>query len=206
MPKHPSTTQALCFHCGAHCDDASLQAGDHLFCCAGCKMVYEILEQQGLCDYYTYNDHPGQSQRIKVREGKFAYLDQESIVQQLIHYADAEQHRVRFFLPQIHCSSCLYLLEHFHRIRPGVISSEVNFSRKEVSIAYNPNQTSLRKVVEGLTSIGYEPYISLHDMQANKVPANKTLINQLGVAGFAFGNIMWLSFPEYLGLAHAEAG
>ena len=97
-------------------------------------------------------------------------------------------------------------MEHFHRIRPGVLSSEVNFTRKEVTIAYHPEKTSLRQVVEGLTSIGYEPYISLHDMQAQKAPRNKTLVNQLGVAGFAFGNIMLLSFPEYLGLADTEAG
>jgi Cu+-exporting ATPase len=169
-------------------------------------MVFEILNQQGLCDYYTFNDHPGQSQRETIRNGKFAYLDQEAIIKQLIHYADVKQQRVRFFLPQIHCSSCLYLLEHFHRIRPGVFSSEVNFTRKEVSIAYDPVVTTLRQVVEGLTSIGYEPYISLHDMQTETAPVNKTLVNQLGVAGFAFGNIMLLSFPEYLGLADTEAG
>lgn len=205
MPLHSSTTEALCYHCGEPCPDHPIRAHDHEFCCMGCKMVYEILEEQGLCDYYEYNKHPGQSQRQSVRAGKFAYLDQEAIVKQLIHYADEKQQRVRFFLPQIHCSSCLYLLEHFHRVRPGVLSSEVNFARKEVNIAFDPSLTTLRQVVESLTSIGYEPYISLNDLNPEAAPKNKTLIHQLGVAGFAFGNIMLLSFPEYLGLESSEA-
>ena len=48
-----------------------------------------------------------------------------------------------------------------------------------------------------LSSIGYEPYISLDDFSSGKSHINRTLIYKLGVAGFGFGNIMFLSFPEY---------
>ncbi|MDE0599873.1 MAG: heavy metal translocating P-type ATPase, partial [Dokdonia donghaensis] len=42
-----------------------------------------------------------------------------------------------------------------------------------------------------------EPYISLDDAIEKKTTVDRSLIYKLGVAGFAFGNIMFLSFPEY---------
>ena len=39
--------------------------------------------------------------------------------------------------------------------------------------------------------------ISLDDADAKKRGVDKTLIYQISIAAFAFGNIMLLSFPEY---------
>ncbi len=98
----------------------------------------------------------------------------------------------------MHCSSCIYLLEHLHKIEEGIISSIVNFQKKTVFISFNPQQISLRKIVELLSFIGYEPYISLNDTKKRKKPGyDKMRIIQIGVSGFCFSNIMMLSFPEY---------
>ena len=163
-------------------------------------MVFQILNKAELCDYYSLNQNPGVSRKLPNRPDKFAYLDEEIITLQLIRYQDNNQVHLNFYLPQIHCSSCLYLLENLRKIDPGVISSTVHFIEKEAAIIFNPSQTTVRKVVETLASIGYEPYISLNDLSAQKPKKDKSLIFQLGVAGFCFGNIMLLSFPEYLGI------
>lgn len=169
-------------------------------------MVYQILNQSDLCEYYNLNENPGISQRIKVRKDKFAFLDDEKIQLQLISFRDDKQVHVTFYLPQMHCSSCLYLLENLYRLDAGVISSKVNFTRKEVDIVLLTDKTSLRKVAETLTSIGYEPYISLNDLKEKRPAINKSMVYQLGVAGFCFGNIMLMSFPEYLGIDASETG
>src|SRR6185369_5837396 len=52
--------------------------------------------------------------------------------------------------------------------------------------------------------IGYEPYISLNNLQNHKPRVAKRMLYQLGVAGFCFANIMMLSFPAYLGLESTE--
>jgi Cu+-exporting ATPase len=106
----------------------------------------------------------------------------------------------------MHCSSCLYLLENLHRINSGIIYSRVNFARKELELSFNPNSVSLRETAELLTHIGYEPYISLNDLKEKRPGLSKSLVYQLGVAGFCFGNIMLLSFPEYLGVEAADEG
>ncbi|HWV65799.1 heavy metal translocating P-type ATPase [Chitinophaga sp.] len=197
MPAFSANTHTACYHCGENCTDNDIMLQDKIFCCAGCKTVYEILHQHNLCEYYDLNTGPGISRRVAVRSDKFAFLDDEKIAQQLYLFRDDIQTHISFYIPQIHCSSCLWLLENLHRLEEGVQRVTVNFSKKEVLVIYNHTQTSLRKVAETLTAIGYEPYISLQDLQHKKPAVNRQLVYQLGVAGFCFGNIMLLSFPDY---------
>lgn len=191
-----------CYHCGESCPDSRIVLEEKAFCCEGCKMVYGILNEHALCQYYDLNQNPGLNQRQVVRKEKFAFLEDAGIEAKLISFRNDQEIHITFTLPQMHCSSCLYLLENLHRIEPGVISCRVNFGRKQASIVYSPT-LPLRKLAETLTAIGYEPYISLQHLKAEKAPVNRQLVFQLGVAGFCFGNIMLMSFPEYLGI---EAG
>ncbi len=202
-----TTKQATqCYHCGDDCITEQIKIDDKSFCCQGCKTVYQVLNQSDLCEYYNLNENPGLSQRIEVRKDKFSFLEDEKIQQQLISFKNSEQTHITFYLPQIHCSSCLWLLENLHRLNKDIISSRVNFTRKEVDIVFNHQSTKLRTVAELLTGIGYEPYISLQNLKEAKPRIQRSLIYQLGVAGFCFANIMLMSFPEYLGLEDADKG
>ncbi|MCO5235870.1 MAG: heavy metal translocating P-type ATPase metal-binding domain-containing protein [Chitinophagaceae bacterium] len=196
----------LCAHCGEACITQGIILEDKFFCCEGCKMVYRIINQNGLCSYYDLNAAPGITQSVKVREDKFAFLDNEKIADRLISFKDEKQTHITFYLPQMHCSSCLYLLENLARLNPAVISSTVNFTRKEAEVIFLHHNTSLRKIAELLTAIGYEPYISLNDLKQTRPVIDRSTIFQLGVAGFCFGNTMLLSFPEYLGVDAGEEG
>ena len=130
--------------------------------------------------------------------GRFDYLEDANIINKLTRFTDGNQTHVVFSLPQMHCASCIWLLENLHKIHPGIISSKANFQRKEVFIIFEEAQTSLKKIVQLLAFTGYEPYISLQDEEAKKpVSYNRKYIYRIGVAGFCFGNIMMLSFPEY---------
>jgi len=164
-------------------------------------MVYELLSANNLCSYYKLNENPGVTQNRPVSPNKFAFLDRADIAERLIRFSDNKQTQVIFYLPQMHCSSCLWLLENIHKINPGILSSRVNFARKEVFIIFDNKATTLKKVAETLTSIGYEPHISLagnHD--ATKKNTDNSRIYKIGVAGFCFANIMMFSLPEYFGL------
>jgi Cu+-exporting ATPase len=74
----------------------------------------------------------------------------------------------------------------------------VNFSRKQVTISFNPALLSLSKIAALLASLGYAPTIRLETQ--DKPATDQSLVLKLAIAGFCFGNIMLLSFPEYLGL------
>ncbi len=192
-----------CYHCGDECPSKKITLGQKTFCCEGCKMVFEILNANQLCDYYNLNANPGIAQKIQVRADKFSFLDEDAIVQKLIHFTDGQQTHITLYLPQMHCSSCLWLLENIHRINQGINSCRVNFLKKEAFVVFNNNKTTARKVVETFTSIGYEPHISLHSLDAtDNRQYNKRQLYKIGIAGFCFANIMMMSLPEYFATGH----
>ena len=191
---------AKCYHCGELCEDELVEFDGKPFCCNGCKMVYEILDENDLCNYYDLQNAPGINLKNRDYEEKFAYLDNADIQNQLLNFSSEHLNKMVFFVPAIHCSSCIWLLEHLDRLREGIHQSRVNFVRKEVSIDYDPAVISLKTIVELLATVGYEPEINLQNASHNKSKKeSKKLYLQVGVAGFGFGNIMLLSFPEYFG-------
>lgn len=199
----PTQKMVTCYHCGEAVGADEIIMQDKHFCCSGCKMVYEILENAGLCEYYSIDEAPGNSLR-KVRKDQFAFLDDPKAQQGVIQFQDNNQTHVTLYLPQIHCSSCLWLLEHLHQLNPAVISAQVQFEKKQVSVRYHHANFTLRNLAELLTSIGYEPYFSLQDLKLKQAPVNRGKIFRLGVAGFCFSNIMLMSFPEYFGIDTQE--
>lgn len=193
--------ETSCFHCGDPCKEHSIIVDEKSFCCDGCKMVYEILQQGELCQYYDLEKSPGTKIKSPASTKRFAFLDDAEVQAKLIRYKDDTQTVVQFYIPQIHCSSCLWLLENLYKLSSGVISSQVNFVQKQVTIHFQAQVISLRQLVELLTAIGYEPALNLQNLAGkHEHKVNRKLYYQLGVAGFTFGNIMLLSFPEYLGI------
>jgi len=184
-----------CYHCGADCGKKPIIFNEKMFCCNGCKTVYEILNANELSCYYDFEATPGTIP--KEIQGKYNYLDNEEIIQKLVEFNDGETSVVEFYIPSIHCSSCIWVLENLNKLNDGVSTSMVNFPLKTIRITYKNKQTNLKQVVELITSIGYEPYISLDDADAKNNKVDRTLIYQVSIAAFAFGNIMLLSFPEY---------
>ncbi|WP_285009004.1 heavy metal translocating P-type ATPase [Pedobacter faecalis] len=197
-------TAAQCFHCGETLSAKTYRLADKTFCCEGCRMVYEILSANNLGNYYAYNDRPG-STRLKP-VANFDYLDVEQVISELVDYRDERISIITLYIPAIHCSSCIWLLEHLYQLDGGIVKSRIDFLKKTVSITFRNENTSLKKVVEMLATIGYEPLISLQDMVKEKQAdrSERRLVTKIAVAGFCFGNVMLLSFPDYFGMAAFE--
>lgn len=191
-----------CFHCGDECQETVIEYRDKFFCCNGCKTVFEIFENHDLGYYYDLSATPGNTP--KEIANKFDFLDNNIIVEKLLEFNNGDIQIVSFLIPSIHCSSCIWVLENLNKLYLPVKSSQVNFPEKKVSITYNSKEGSMKDLVLLLARIGYEPYISLEDGKKKKITYNRSLIYQLGVAGFAFGNVMFLSFPEYFDLGYGE--
>jgi len=197
----PPIVNLTCFHCGDVCLSDSIHIDEKIFCCEGCKTVYEILNARDLCNYYELNVQPGKSQKSVFAKNKFEYLDDAELASRLLDFSDGKVSTVTFFIPQMHCSSCIWLLENLFNLNEHILQSRVNFIEKKLSLSFQTEALTLREVVELLASIGYEPFISFDDLEKkSKSETNKTLYYKMGIAGFGFGNIMLLSFPEYLAI------
>ncbi|MFY0628545.1 MAG: heavy metal translocating P-type ATPase metal-binding domain-containing protein [Reichenbachiella sp.] len=199
MDTIPASTQIACYHCGDDVQIDGISIDEKSFCCHGCKTVFELLDKNDLCDYYSLEDNPG-NQLSHFFSEKYNYLDTEEIADLLLDFKSEKFHKVTFRIPTIHCSSCIWLLENLTRFDEGIINSQINFSKKRLSVNFEPKVTNLKNIVDLLCKLGYEPEISLN--QNKEDTRNHSSINliKLGIAGFVFGNIMLLSFPEYLGI------
>lgn len=198
----------ICYHCGTK-TRRIVQYDQKDFCCDGCKSVYQLLSKNELCQYYELNNSPAANHALGFvtsadsQSNKFAFLDNEKIAERLYVFQSKTENHIVYYLPQVHCSSCVFLLENIHKLSPGVSMGELNFSKKQLKVSFDPSMTTARKIAQFLTAIGYEPYFSLSDLggeavQSNKIHGeSKQRLVRLGVAGFCFGNIMLLSFPEY---------
>jgi Cu+-exporting ATPase len=190
-----------CFHCGLKCPDRSFMTGEKVFCCQGCQVVHDLLAENGLDQFYDLSRHPGVRVAQASKREQYAYLDTPALQQRLLDFTDGVQSRVTFHVPAIHCVACVWLLENLFRLHPGVGESRVNFSRREVSVTFVTGRITLSELVVLLASIGYEPKLTLGELERAPVdPTRKRRWLQVGVAGFAFGNIMLFSLPTYLGL------
>lgn len=194
------TDQKPCFHCGENCQGQVHYYQEHPFCCQGCKTVYQILEGSSLNDYYSLEENPGLKPTVAV--GEYEFLDLPEVKEQIIQFEDDNIYRIKLNIPQIHCSSCIYLLEQLHQIDDNIQSSRVNFQSREIVLTLKKSDNILRSVFKLLNQLGYTPQIPEAE-QSKSHRQSRSLLIKIGVAGFCFGNIMLLSFPEYIS-GHTE--
>jgi P-type Cu+ transporter len=187
-----------CFHCGQQCDEV-IVGDDKPFCCVGCKSVFEILNANNLCDYYSIEGHSGVSQKNTLTTA-FDYLDDQQVRKKILSFDSEDLAKVTFYIPSIHCVSCIWLLENLRKLNSGVLRAEVSFGKKTLSIDFHPKLVKLSTLASLSASLGYTPVVNLNSGEEKNVMGDRSLVYKLAIAGFCFGNVMLFSFPEYLGL------
>lgn len=187
-----------CAHCGLPCGSTSVAEHGLRFCCQGCAAVYNLLNDNNLCQYYE--DGRGLTPEA-TEAGEFDYLNEKETEDHFIVFSQGSSRQYKFIIPGMHCNSCIYLLERLDRFNPGVVSSRVDFFNKELLVTANHDQVLLSEIIALLYHIGYKPDLTLSNHTGKRKKKVSVRAVKIGIAGFCFGNIMMLSFPEYLGLS-----
>lgn len=188
-----------CYHCGNEITNFNrIVFEEKDFCCNGCKTVYEIFSENNLSCYYDMQQSPGATP--EEASGKYDFLGNQDIVSKLLEFDEANTSIVSLYIPHIHCSSCIWILENLNKLNAGVYRVLVNFPEKKATITFNSSEVSLKEIVLLLSKIGYEPYISLKNYEDKPRDIDRSLYYKIGIAFFSFGNVMMLSFPEYFNI------
>lgn len=190
-----------CIHCGNPCGKSPVWLEEKPFCCSGCSTVYQILHTSQLKQYYQIESMPG----IRIEDTNhpnnetYAFLDLDQFKSKILIFSEGGIAKVSFFIPEIHCASCIWLLENMHSLNPGIIQSVVNFPKKEINITFRETEITLRQLVELLVSIHYVPEINQHSIEKPQTEkSDKKLYVKIGIAAFSFMNAMIYHFPQYL--------
>ena len=101
------TKKTVCYHCGDVCSTKIIFKDDKAFCCEGCRTVYELLTENELYTYYDLENAPGINADTPQFKDKFSYLDDKTVTLQLLEFHEGDISKVTFFIPSIHCSSCI---------------------------------------------------------------------------------------------------
>ena len=106
----------------------------------------------------------------------------------------------RFAVPAIRCAGCISKIENGLNGAPGILSSRVNFSTKQVAITHLPelDDDQLKRKIDAL---GFEAQILADNPLAEGKGSTDKLIRALAVAGFGMMNIMLLSVSVWSGAA-----
>jgi Cu+-exporting ATPase len=186
---------ALCFHCGEACDKELIVQAEKNYCCNGCLQARMLIDNSILCAPDDENFAPEINSKRNWEE-----LDIPTIAKRFIIYEDADVKHVRFTLSNIHCASCVYVLEHLHKLEPGILKTEVHFAEKTIRMVIR-KEVPLSKVARQLALVGYAPDIeSVESTSSETEKSRKFRLRALVIAGFCFANIMLFSIPEYMDL------
>ncbi len=204
-PPREVAEKHTCYHCGEDLKSEVIFLDEHEFCCEGCSVVYDLLKENDLCDYYAIDGSQGISPGNSFFDGKYDYLDLPEVTTKILEFTDGKLSCVNWHIPKMHCSSCIWLLEQLYRFNAAIRSSVVNFPEKKLRITFDSEKIKLSELAAVITRVGYEPYISLNDLEGKRIRKwNRIKLYKIGIAGFAFGNIMMLSFPEYFHLSSSS--
>ncbi|MEQ8601720.1 MAG: heavy metal translocating P-type ATPase [Marivibrio sp.] len=103
-----------------------------------------------------------------------------------------------FSVPAIHCGGCIRAIETAMGALGAVQDARVNLSTKRLSVTWRRDAADPDAVFAALERLGYDAH-PIDAAADDGDPTLKRLILQLGVAGFAAGNIMLLSVSVWSG-------
>ena len=194
--KNSQQAVELCVHCGNECDASPFLFNQLPFCCNGCIQAYQLI-------HYAISCAPEENTQPLLFKTKANWeeLNLTELRKQFIQYEDKQRVVVVFRLPQVHCASCVYVLEHLNRLNPKIQSTTVNFSEKTIRAVLDAD-LPLSEFAATLDLVGYAPSL-LKEIEEDHVNKNhrKHRIKALVISGFCFGNIMLFSLPEYFNLS-----
>ena len=199
----PTKVDHLCAHCGNDLETTSIKGKygeeEKLFCCDGCRTVYEIIHNTGKSQYYSIKGS-AKLKPVQIDLKLNPDLDTDLVYKKYLKPISEDRYEVFIKIQNIHCSACIWLNEKALLEAPGVVAAQINFATGTAKVQFELSKIKLRDIFEIIQSIGYKPTLfKLGDKL--KVGENnlKNLLSRIAVAGFSFGNIMLFSTALYSG-------
>lgn len=190
-PTTSNNVKLVCAYCDEQCTEIeAIHQNDHVFCCFGCATLYDLRENMMHVDW--------DDKDISI---EYKQYDLPEIFHQLVDFENDKIYKLSINAPDIHCSSCVELLEDLPSITDEVFTSYVNYEERKITITA-AKSLRLSKLAMLLDKLGYPPQFNLAKKASESQKKTQSeLLRKVAVAGFCFGNSMMFSMPHYFGLA-----
>lgn len=205
-----NSSPATCLHCGLPVPASRQNTGsfgdqysEAKFCCSGCRFVYRMIHEHGLQSFYDIKERTAvaAARPARVEGSRFVHFDDPVFLENYVRETRQGLLQVEFYLPDMYCAACVWLLEKLPELLEGVHESRVDFGRLRIFVTYNREKTRLSLIARALDQFGYPPAPARQKGRDEAVSrAEKQHLLRMGVAGFCAGNIMLLAICLYQGL------
>ena len=203
QPEQETTAPPLCDHCGLEVPPALREEQVELqFCCSGCRVAYEVINDCGLEDFYSVRES---AQRGKQRSsgvgGDYAAFDCEAFLEKHATQTSSGLMAIELRLEGVHCAACVWLVEQLPSVVDGVIEARLSLTSCSVRLAWDPSQTNLSAVAAALDRLGYAPHPA-RDISARdaRLATERRQLTRMAIAGALAGNNMLIALGLYAGV------
>ncbi len=196
-----------CFHCGLE-----IQDGTHLsarvlgevrpMCCIGCRAAAEMLEAQGLSDWYRRRASPpgARARTLEAIREENSPLDAPEIEASFLAGDASGARSAGLLVEGLSCAACIWVIEMHLAGLDGVEGVRVALPEHRVVVDFDPARTSLREIVLRLAEIGFAARPDRpSEAAALEREEDRAALIRLGVSGLGAMNVMSYAMGLYVG-------
>lgn len=149
--------------------------------------------------------------QVSNNKTNFNKVDINNFFSPFVKLDQKKNNSIVFKVQNIHCASCINLIEKSLYKLSNVIFARVNMSTEKLEVKWTGEKKLADKFAKILSDLGYPVTLYDHDnLDKNTEDNKKILIRSIAVSGFAAGNLMlisvglWSSSVETMGFATRE--
>ncbi len=200
--------QTCCFQCGLPVpasESHSLVINDKAqqFCCFGCKTVAQLINENGLVDFYQYRTNNVVAKTADIVDSKnmvdFSFYDNAEMCKEFVTDVGDGKLQAQLYIEGIHCTACTWLIEQFIGRLPQISRINVNSATHTCLLEFEKT-AKLSDILKQFVELGYQPKPSvIGQQQILSESENKTALLRLAVAGFAMMQVGMFAIALYAG-------
>ena len=180
----------LCLHCGASVEvDGMICTDGQVFCCSGCRVVYQLIRDQGLERFYELRDGP----QLPVAAGVFQGRNLEWIDALCVESCGCFEIEIQ----GMSCIACAWLIRRVFERRPGALEIEVDMLMGVGKLTVDHKVFKASEFAALLQKFGYH---TGPRSGSNRKLSTRGLVLRMGVCGALALNAMLFTVPGYCGL------
>lgn len=208
----PTTIQTTvqCSHCELPVPAGLIEPDQtEQFCCGGCDTAYQLIYANGLDAFYAMADGADERSLSDIAPcNNFSEYDEPVFHNKFARQISPQRVKIELAIEGMHCAACIWLIEKLPQMVSGVTQARVNWSRRTVSIEFEPESVQLSKIAKTLQQLGYRPTPFQPNQKLDRWKLeNRRHLARIGVAAACAGNNMMISAALYLGMfAHMTTG
>jgi P-type Cu2+ transporter len=164
---------------------------DLVFCCQGCLGIYELVNNEGLDNFYKRREGWAVGPQI------VGELDYDAFFERIVRDETSDLLTVDFMITGIRCASCVWLIEKAVGRIDGVEHCLVNYANHKVRLSWFPEQIDLKKILSRIQKYGYQPQPRINDQQQER--EGRALLIRFGTSCFLAMQLMIYSMALYAG-------